>query len=224
MPISDSDIFIRLTVSLVLALILGIEREWKQQPAGIRTHVLICVGSALLMIVSIMLPEMYDATAKDPARIAAQVVSGIGFLWAWAIMRYGMVTKWLTTAANIWATAAIGLAVGAGMYFAAIVTTTLILINLVFFTKMKPIFLPQTSYCEVNFTFDKKSWIPANIFSTFARLQIEVISENIRENHKSHHVNMVVRVPRSMTMLDVRSLLSKHIEYEEISLSEDIKV
>jgi putative Mg2+ transporter-C (MgtC) family protein len=78
--ISDSEIATRLIVALILALILGIEREWKQQPAGIRTHVLICVGSALLMIVSILLPEIYHATTRDPARIAAQVVSGIGFL------------------------------------------------------------------------------------------------------------------------------------------------
>lgn len=77
MPITDQEIVLRLIVSLILALILGIEREWKQQPAGIRTHILICTGSALLMIISIVLPEMYHATNKDPARIAAQVVSGI---------------------------------------------------------------------------------------------------------------------------------------------------
>jgi putative Mg2+ transporter-C (MgtC) family protein len=224
MLISDTDIFVRLLISLVLALILGIEREYKQQPAGIRTHILICVGSCLLMIVSILLPEMYEAINRDPARIAAQVVSGIGFLGAGAIMRNGMVTKWLTTAANIWVTAAIGLAVGAGMYFAATMTTILILVNLIIFTKLKPKFLPQTSYCAINFTFDKKHGIPENIFSTFSSLEIEVISENIKENHKSHHVHLVVRVPRSMTMLDVRTLLAKHIEYEEISLSEDIKV
>jgi putative Mg2+ transporter-C (MgtC) family protein len=224
MHITDQEIIIRLVVSLILALALGIEREWKQQPAGIRTHVLICMGSALFMIISILLPEMYGATVKDPARIAAQVVSGVGFLWAGAIMRHGMVTKGLTTAANIWATAAIGLAVGAGLYMPAVIATLLVLVNLIFFTKIKPLFLPQTSYCEVHFTFDKKSGIPENIFSTFEKLRIEVLSENIKENHKSHHVNMVVRVPRSMTMLDVRSLLSKHIEYEEISLSEDIKI
>lgn len=111
--ISDTEIFIRLGMSLMLALILGIEREYKQQPAGIRTHILICVGSCLLMILSIIVPELYHSTNNDPARIAAQVVSGIGFLGAGAIMRNGLTTKGLTTAANIWVTAAIGLTVGA---------------------------------------------------------------------------------------------------------------
>lgn len=121
-------------------------------------------------------------------------------------------------------TAAIGLAVGAGMYFAAIATTVLMLMNLVFFTKLKPVIFSQTSYCAIDFTFDKKKGIPENIFSTFDELGIEIISENIKENHKSHHVDLVVRVPREMTMLDVRALLSEHLEYEAISLAEDIKV
>lgn len=91
--ISHEEILLRLGLALVIAMILGIEREFKQQPAGIRTHILICVGSCLLMILSIIVPEIYEATNKDPARIAAQVVSGVGFLGAGAIMRNGLTTK-----------------------------------------------------------------------------------------------------------------------------------
>lgn len=121
--VSEHDVILRIALAMVLALALGIEREFKQQPAGIRTHILISVGSCLLMLLSIIVPHIYHSTNNDPARIAAQIVSGIGFLGAGAIMRNGLTTKGLTTAANVWVTAAIGMTVGAGLYFIAIIST-----------------------------------------------------------------------------------------------------
>lgn len=91
--ISHADIAIRLILATGLALLLGIEREKKQQPAGIRTHILIALGACVFTILSIDLPIYYNATNLDPARIAAQIVSGIGFIGAGAIMRNGMTTK-----------------------------------------------------------------------------------------------------------------------------------
>src|SRR5690554_4940588 len=106
---------------LLLAGIIGWNREKQGRPAGFRTHILVGIGSTIVMIVSILLHEIYPEA--DPARIAAQVISGIGFLGAGTILVQGSTVKGLTTAASLWTTAAIGLAVGAGFYFTAIIGT-----------------------------------------------------------------------------------------------------
>ncbi len=130
--INTETIFFRLTLSFIIGLIVGIDREKHKQPAGLRTHILICMGSTLVMLLSIFVPQTFPEFQNgDPSRIAAQVVSGIGFLGAGAIMKFGVNVKGLTTAASIWVIAALGLAIGAGMYMGAIIGTTILLISLV---------------------------------------------------------------------------------------------
>ncbi len=125
-------IFLRLVISAVLSAIIGMEREIHGCAAGLRTHILVCVGSTLFMITSILIAASYgDIGEADPSRIAAGVVTGIGFLGAGAIIRYGASVRGLTTAASIWAVSAIGLAVGAGMYEAAGIATGVVLVVLI---------------------------------------------------------------------------------------------
>ena len=108
---------VRIIVSFFIGMLIGIERETHDQPAGLRTHILISIGSTMVMLISIFIPQTFtDFQNGDPGRIAAQVVSGIGFLGAGAILKFGADIKGLTTAASIWAMAAFGLAVGAGMF------------------------------------------------------------------------------------------------------------
>ncbi|MDO5039791.1 MgtC/SapB family protein [Clostridium sp.] len=126
-------IFLRLILAGLLAGAIGFEREMNSKEAGVRTHFLVGIGSALFMIVSKY--GFYDLLSHqsiglDPSRIAAQVVSGIGFLGAGTIFLEKKIVKGLTTAAGIWATAAIGLAVGAGMYFIGIFSSVIVLIVL----------------------------------------------------------------------------------------------
>ncbi|HPN73097.1 MAG TPA: MgtC/SapB family protein [Candidatus Omnitrophota bacterium] len=129
------DIALRLAISTILSAVIGIEREIHKRAAGFRTHILVCLGSTLFMLTSISVAVTYSsAGAVDPSRIAAGVVTGIGFLGAGAIMRYGESIKGLTTAASVWVVAAIGLSVGAGMYGAAVMTTVVVLVVLVFST------------------------------------------------------------------------------------------
>ena len=118
---------LRLLLATVLGAIIGYQRERAGKPAGLRTHILICVGAALFTIASI-----YGfGTSGDAARVAAGVVAGIGFLGAGAIIRGGEgIVAGLTTAATIWAVAGIGLAAGAGLYIISAVTTAIILIIL----------------------------------------------------------------------------------------------
>lgn len=120
-------VLFRVFLAVVLGFVLGLERELYKRPAGLRTHILVCIASCLIMMVSI-----YGFDEGDPARLAAQVVSGVGFLGAGAIMREdkGNGIKGITTAATIWMSAMIGLSCGNGFYFGAIVVTISALIIL----------------------------------------------------------------------------------------------
>lgn len=128
---------IRLSVAFVLGAAIGLDRTYRAKDAGFRTHILVCVGSALMMIISQYgFSDIVADTEQvrfDPARIAAQVVSGIGFLGAGTIILQKHIVRGLTTAAGLWATAGIGLAAGSGMYAISIVATILTLLGLELF-------------------------------------------------------------------------------------------
>lgn len=128
------DFFLRLLVAGMLGVLIGLEREYRAKEAGYRTHFLVALGSALIMIVSQYgfrdVFQLGDNVRFDPARLAAQVVTGIGFIGAGTIILQKQVVRGLTTAAGIWATAGIGLAVGAGMYGLGVLATVLVLLGL----------------------------------------------------------------------------------------------
>jgi len=131
--ITTETIAFRMLLSLFVGALVGIEREYHKQPAGLRTHILISMGATLIMLLSIYIPQTFNEyQPADPGRLAAQVVSGIGFLGAGAIMKFGFNVKGLTTAASIWVIAAIGLAIGAGMYWATTIATSILLFALIF--------------------------------------------------------------------------------------------
>ena len=121
------DLALRLTAGLVLGAIIGFERELQRQPAGFRTHSLVSLGAALFTVVS---AYGFSGDLVDPTRIAAQIVSGIGFIGAGTILQHRGHIRGLTTAASLWSVAAIGTAAGAGLYIVAIVGTLLILVVL----------------------------------------------------------------------------------------------
>ena len=126
---------LRLVLAAVLGGAIGVERELREREAGLRTHMLVSVGSALFTIVSAygfhaFLSSGQSVVRADPTRIAAQIVTGIGFLGAGAIIRQGFSVRGLTTAATLWVVAAVGLAAGAGYYSAAAITTALVLVAL----------------------------------------------------------------------------------------------
>ncbi|MDY0236505.1 MAG: MgtC/SapB family protein [Gudongella sp.] len=130
---SNMYIVFRLLLSAFVGGAIGIEREANRRPAGLRTHILVSVGSTLIMMVS-----LYAMPASaDPSRIAAQVVSGIGFLGAGTIIITGNIVKGLTTAASLWVCAGIGLAIGSGYYVAGLVTAAIVLISLVALSKFE---------------------------------------------------------------------------------------
>ena len=118
------DTILRLALSSIFGGIIGYERERKGHPAGLRTHLLVSMGSALIMIISIYgFPEKFSG--RDPARIAAQVVSGIGFIGAGTIFKEGPTVRGLTTATSLWIAAGVGMSVGAGLYMASLIAVTI---------------------------------------------------------------------------------------------------
>lgn len=136
--ITDYQIIIRLLLATVLGGLIGFEREKHGRSAGFRTHILVGLGSTLIMMTSIYVFDIYrGVAAADPGRIAAQVVTGMGFLGAGTILRSKTTVTGLTTAASLWAIAGIGLAIGSGFYSAAIITAVLVFVTLEVFSKVE---------------------------------------------------------------------------------------
>lgn len=136
--LDNKQVVFRLILSILLSSLIGIDRESTKKPAGLRTHVLVSLGSTLIMLLSFHLNQVFliSNLGYYSDRLSAQVISGIGFLGAGTILRRdsGMVTG-LTTAASLWVVAAIGLAVGAGFYLGAVLTTIMVGLTLIFFQK-----------------------------------------------------------------------------------------
>jgi len=140
-------ILFRLVLSAILSGIVGFEREFHGRAAGFRTHILLCVGSTLIMLTSIHIFDVYSGRVPiDPARLAAGVVTGIGFMGAGTIMRYKASVRGLTTATSLWVVAGIGLAVGSGLYFGAITTTLIAVIALMFFSRLEHVMIRKNWY------------------------------------------------------------------------------
>src|SRR5919112_5396295 len=147
MTLSTGELLLRLGLTLALCGLIGLERESRDQVAGLRTHILVGLGSALFTLVSAYGFEGLTGGVRvdpnvrlqlDPTRIAAQIVSGIGFLGAGAIIRQGFNVRGLTTAAALWIVAAIGMAAGAGYYEGAVATTAIALPSLIVFRRVRP--------------------------------------------------------------------------------------
>lgn len=149
------EILLRSVVAMLLGGAIGIEREYRSKEAGFRTHFLVALGSALFCIVS---QYGFNIDLKDSSRVAAQVVSGIGFLGAGTIIFQKNVVRGLTTAAGLWVTAAIGLACGSGMYAAALIVTVLVIVGL----EVLILFIPHVGRMVVELSFTTTSPKPAS--------------------------------------------------------------
>jgi len=164
--LADAEILIRLLTAAALGSLIGFERERLLWAAGIRTHMLVCVGACLFMIVSAFgfsESRALDHVSLDPSRVAAQVVSGIGFLGAGAILARGEIVRGLTTAASIWTVAAIGLAVGGGLYFAAVASTAIILIILAGVKPLEEAYRARNQSCRMIIEADHGALTPERL-------------------------------------------------------------
>lgn len=211
------DILIKILISILLGALIGIERERRNRPAGLRTHVLVSLGSALFTITSIQFSKMYGGV--DPSRVAANIVTGIGFLGAGTIMREGLTVRGLTTAATIWVSSAIGLACGMGYYLPAVITsisTFLVLIllrNLEFerfgkFEVNKKIFNVKVT--------DRPGQL-GKIGTIFGKYGIHIRNVKFEREENFLNIEFVLNVPENIEIKDVCNELSKEDFVIEVS-------
>ncbi|TGL34051.1 MgtC/SapB family protein [Leptospira koniambonensis] len=211
LTILDSKTIDTITVSIRVALIIlfagavGWNREGKNHGAGFRTHILIGLASTVLMLLSIFIPEYYSVVGGDPSRIAAQVVSGVGFLCAGAIMKFGLTVKGLNTAASIWIVSAIGLLVGAGLYFAGFLTTVATLVILVLFDLVEERYFGKYEYKVLILDLKQKKFHRKGFKELLLRNKLRLVSESFMQDYqsKSAQIKLTIAMPRDFDILKI---------------------
>ena len=211
---STLELTLRLAVALFLGGIIGLEREYRSKDAGFRPHFLVAMGSALFCIVS---QYGFGIDLKDSSRVAAQVVSGIGFLGAGTIIFQRNMVRGLTTAAGLWVTAAIGLACGTGMFMAAAITTAMVLIGL----EILNAFIPKTGTATVSLSFTSTS--KESVQRAIAQIKndcVEMSSYKLKDRRTSQgeifEVSVEIKVKRGSR---ADKLIEYMYDFDDVTIS-----
>ena len=193
-------VLLRIAIALVVGALIGLERTFHGRPAGFRTHSLVCLASALLMLVTVYQSEWMtavplDAIRTDPTRMAQGIMTGIGFLGAGVIFKEGLTVRGLTTAASIWVTAAIGILVGIGLYLPAVTgaAAVLMILSAFRFIEMR---LPSEFYAHHALKFDRQSVMPEEELRRLVGAHgftIANMSSRLIESGKMFEYRMVIR-------------------------------
>lgn len=213
--------FLRIVISFIIGTLIGIERETHNQPAGLRTHILISIGATMAMLVSIYIPQTFtDFQNGDPSRIAAQVVSGIGFLGAGAILKFGANVKGLTTAASIWAMAVLGLAVGAGMYLISVIGVIVILFALTAMDFLEKKIFKERTRRKIELSVKKLDSDIQKFKDLLLAQDIKIISTGFERNANEATTKIVfhVGVTRRLNVQQLSDSLEKYPGVVAISL------
>ena len=202
--------FLAMVTAVVCGAAIGIERTLRQKEAGIRTHIIVCLGSALIMIVSkygfFDLMSFSDSVKLDGARLAAQVVTGISFLGAGIIVYKGTV-KGLTTAAGVWTTAGIGLAAGAGMYGIAVYATLILLIVQIVIHRFLPVENTSTNSVTMKLTDDSDSI--ENVANIFIENGYEIISSSIEKKNDKYVCLYIIKAKSHISPEEITALFAE---------------
>lgn len=216
-----TDFILRLLAATAMGAVIGLEREYHAKEAGVRTHLLVALGSCLFMILSIYGFDFmleYDNVSFDPSRIAAQVVTGIGFIGAGTIIFQKQVVRGLTTAAGLWVTAAIGLACGNGMFWLALITTAIVLISL----GLINVYLPYLSQKEHTVTFLVEDYtVLTEVMENLHKEKITVLNyelhKDAEENNGKMLVSLEIRMKRYNNIQGLSAILKN---FEKVELVE----
>lgn len=220
------EIILRIAMAIIIGGVIGYERGHQNRPAGFRTHILVCLGAAIVSMIqdqlrvnilkyTILYPEVAQVLKTDLGRIGAQVVSGIGFLGAGTIMRDKGIIGGLTTAASIWATGCLGLSIGWGFYYLAIPAGIGIIIVLVTLKKLERYWIENKHIMKIDIQYNKEysySDILIKNYNIFKEMNVRIkdVTKSIEENKISY----TLIVAKQMEAVDVLLELSK---YEHIS-------
>ena len=208
-------------VAFGLSALIGIEREFHNQPAGLRTHVILGLGACLASALSISFSFDFSAPEfrSDPARIVAQVVSGVGFLGAGAIMRFGVNVKGITTASSLWITAIIGIACGAGYYTPAAISTVFALVALGLLSRFIRVVFKPKRIRSLKVRLEDRPGIITDIRSILDSKQVQIItiSTHIKDKNKLE-LDMVIQLPQDLNLDSLINVLHS-VDNEDISMS-----
>ena len=219
--ISDAEVLLRLAIVVVLCGAIGLERQARDQIAGLRTHVIVGLGAGLFTLVSAYGFAGWGTPGADPTRIAAQVVSGIGFLGAGVILRYGVTVRGVTTAAALWISSAIGMATAAGFYVGAIATTVIALVTLAVLRRLKPVVRRRLAHEKLRL---ELGLVPGASIRTLLEelrrrnLRVEGLESHVLDDG-SERLQLDVRGPASLDVDSILSDLSKLDEVARIDLA-----
>ena len=217
---------LRLALAAALGGAIGVERELRDREAGLRTHLLVSLGSALFTIVSAygfhaFLSSGASVVRADPTRIAAQIVTGIGFLGAGAIIRQGLSVRGLTTAATLWVVAAIGLAVGAGYYSGALITTAVVLLSLyplrIAAYRVLRRFRPEDARLLVELPIGVS---PGGVIDELERTGLRVEAIDVSQEADRRRLALDVRLPREVQPAGVVARIADVEHVAEVRWSE----
>ncbi|WP_440896818.1 MgtC/SapB family protein [Amphibacillus sp. Q70] len=223
------DIIFRLVLSIIISACIGIEREYKNRPAGFRTHILVCVGATIIALIqqqisldaldfAIANPDFQGVVRSDQARLVAQVVSGVGFLGAGTIIINKRSIVGLTTAATIWTAACLGIAVGMGYYSIAIIGTIAIMVGL---TVMKKILnIPTEKKIEVKFVHKTQTKEFLNQYFLEKEITIKDVEFNLEiDGDKKVYTNVyTIDLPKFLTYQDMIEEISAHKNVTNIKI------
>ena len=201
------EIFLRLAAALVAGGIIGYERERDSQPAGLRTHMILALGAALVMILSVNIGIKFGS---DPSRLAAQVVSGIGFLGAGAILRFGFNVKGLTTASTLWTTAMVGMAIGYGYYLVSLFTVVITIIVLTLVERFEKKFVRVNVIRTVVVDVHEREGILREVRKTISKMADALLAFSVQKSVKNKHMRLeiVARFNRNEKLEDMLEVIS----------------
>jgi len=221
--LTEIDMLIRLGLGFAAGAIIGFERASRRQVAGLRTHILIATGATLLMLLSIYLPQQFAyQNIGDPGRIAAQVVSGIGFLGAGAMIRLGNNIRGLTTAASLWFIAAVGLAIGAGMFIIAGAAVVLGMITLMLLHVIERKLFPSERFklLEIFYKNNSASTKEALDIIKKSGLAVQTIDVNQGSKDKGTKLRILVTIPNTADIASIARTIKSSGNVSKVEIKE----
>jgi len=211
--------FLRLLLALILGGIVGYEREHKNRPAGLRTHILVCIGAALVQIISFNYIRQKGLASIDPFRLGAQVISGIGFLGAGTILKEGVNVKGLTTAASLWTVACIGLAIGAGLYFESLLATLFVFLSLRGLKIVEQKISKEAKYFNLQLVTENIPGVIGNIGKELEKLSVNIIEIEISGGEDEEAIIFLnLKTPNYINANQIIEMLTKIKSVKEIKL------
>jgi putative Mg2+ transporter-C (MgtC) family protein len=221
--LGDWELLLRLGLAVLLCSVIGLERSSRDEAAGLRTHALVGLGAALFTLVSAYGFADFTTVVSprpDPTRIAAQIVSGVGFLGAGAIIRQGVNVRGVTTASSLWIVAAIGMAAGAGFYFGAVLTTGLVLVVLILLRRLRRSLmrLVGAAFMLVDFELRKGGQIGAAL-TVLARHRVSIEGMRSELGPEAERVHLDLRVPARLDFTTVLAELAALNDVAAVSCS-----